>query len=63
MFHGGCITYEFEFDDGQTASLLFEADAALAMQPRGPLVDEVRSTTDGLSLCGSGAPPCADGGD
>ena len=37
------------------ASLMFDADSALAFQPRAELVDEVRRRT-GLRLCGAGAP-------
>ena len=53
-FVGGCVTYRFEFDSPQTASLLFDADAALAFQPRAELVETVRARTD-LRLCGVGA--------
>ncbi len=34
LFPGGCVTYRFEFDSAETASLLFDADSALAFQPR-----------------------------
>jgi hypothetical protein len=58
LFAGGCITYRFKFDSPQTASLLFDADGALAFQPRAELVAEVRARND-LRLCGAGA-PCPD---
>jgi hypothetical protein len=57
VFQGGCVTYRFELDAPRSAALLFDADAALAMQPRAPLVEEVQEA-NGLSLCGLGAPPC-----
>ena len=57
LFDGGCVTYEFAFDGGATASLMFDADSALAFQPRSALVAEVGDRTE-LSLCGAGAPPC-----
>jgi hypothetical protein len=58
VFPGGCVTYRFEFDSTETASLLFDADGALAFQPRAELVEFVHER-NGLSLCGAGAPPCA----
>ena len=42
VFEGGCVTYQFAFDAERSASLLFDADTALAMQPRDPLVEKVR---------------------
>jgi membrane-associated phospholipid phosphatase/tRNA A-37 threonylcarbamoyl transferase component Bud32 len=54
VFSGGCVTYEFAFDGDAGASLLFDADNALAFQPRETLVDEVRERS-GLRLCGAGA--------
>ena len=39
---------------------MFDADNALAFQPRAALVDEVRDRS-GLRLCGAGAPPCPGG--
>jgi hypothetical protein len=57
VFDGGCVTYEFNFDAEATAALMFDADSALAFQPRDALVAEVRDTT-GLRLCGRGAAPC-----
>ena len=57
-FEGGCVTYTFAFDSSANASLLFDADSALAFQPRETLVRAVRERT-GLTLCGAEAPPCA----
>ena len=58
MFPGGCVTYRFQFDSAETASLLFDADGALAFEGRGELVDVVHAR-NGLSLCGAEAPPCS----
>jgi tRNA A-37 threonylcarbamoyl transferase component Bud32 len=55
LFEGGCVTYEFAFGGGASASLIFDADNALSFQARPVLVDEVRDDT-GLGLCGAGAP-------
>ena len=55
LFDGGCVTYEFAFAGDASASLMFDADRALAFQPRMPLVDWVRDRS-GLRLCGAGAP-------
>ena len=57
-FPGGCVTYEFAFDGRASASLIFDADSALAFQPRHTLVASVREQSD-LKLCGAGAPPCS----
>jgi hypothetical protein len=54
LFVGGCITYRFKFDSPETAALLFDADGALAFQPRAELVETVRARND-LRLCGVGA--------
>jgi hypothetical protein len=61
VFEGGCITYEYAIDAPRSAALLFEADSALAMQPRLPLVEKVREDTGGLRLCGFGATTCPGG--
>jgi hypothetical protein len=58
VFSGGCVTYRFEFDSAETASLLFDADGALAFERRTELVGIVRGR-NGLSLCGADAPPCS----
>ena len=52
---GGCVTYRFAFTSPASASLLFDADTALALEPRSVLVAKVR-TDSGLRLCGAGAP-------
>jgi hypothetical protein len=57
LFPGGCVTYEFAFDSEETASLLFDADGALAFQGRAKLVETVRAR-NGLRLCGAFAPRC-----
>jgi hypothetical protein len=54
VFPGGCVTYRFSFDSQATSALLFDAESALAFQPRAALVDEVRDR-NGLRLCGAGA--------
>jgi membrane-associated phospholipid phosphatase len=60
LFDGGCVTYRFSFGGDTNASLTFEADSALAFQPRQTLVDDVAHRFD-LRLCGAGAPPCQGG--
>ena len=55
LFEGGCVTYEFAFAGDASASLMFDADQALAFQPREPLVEWVEDGS-GLSLCGAGVP-------
>jgi hypothetical protein len=59
LLPGGCVTYRFEFDSPETASLLFDVDGALAFQPRAELVATVHAR-NGLRLCGAGA-RCPDG--
>jgi membrane-associated phospholipid phosphatase/tRNA A-37 threonylcarbamoyl transferase component Bud32 len=54
LFPGGCVTYEFAFDEGADPALMFSAEQALAFEPRATLVEHVRDTT-GLDLCGAGA--------
>jgi tRNA A-37 threonylcarbamoyl transferase component Bud32 len=54
LFPGGCVTYRFAFEGPATAALMFDADRALATQPRAELVERVRSH-EGLRLCGVGA--------
>ena len=53
VFPGGCITYRFAFDGTATAALMFDADRALASQPRDEVVAAVRDR-NGLRLCGAG---------
>jgi membrane-associated phospholipid phosphatase len=52
---GGCITYQFSFAVGAAPSLAIPVDTAIAFQPRSDLVSHVRQT-EGLALCGLGAP-------
>jgi hypothetical protein len=54
LFPGGCVTYEFAFDESADPALMFSAEQALAFEPRATLVEHVRDTT-GLDLCGAGA--------
>ena len=61
LFDGGCVTYRFEFADQSDASLIHDADDALAFQQRSDVVTEVERRTGGLSLCGAGATPCIGG--
>ena len=60
LFEGGCVTYKFAFEGDASTSLMFEADQALAFEPRSDLVEWVGERTE-LSLCGASAPPCAGG--
>jgi hypothetical protein len=55
MFPGGCVTYTFALEGPESASLIFDADTALAFEPRAELVKKVRHD-NGLLLCGAGAP-------
>jgi hypothetical protein len=55
------VTYRFEFGDQSDASLIHDADDALAFQQRSEVVTEVERRTGGLSLCGAGAAPCTGG--
>jgi membrane-associated phospholipid phosphatase/tRNA A-37 threonylcarbamoyl transferase component Bud32 len=54
MFTGGCVTYRFAFANVPDPSLLFDADQALAFEPRARIVEAVRDNA-GLDLCGAGA--------
>jgi hypothetical protein len=54
---GGCITYQFSFAAGAAPSLAIFVDEAIAFEPRSVLVGSIRHS-DGLDLCGRGAPPC-----
>ena len=58
LFDGGCVVYRFAFSGEANASLMFDAESALAFQPRAELVEEVRERS-GLRLCGAEAPPCS----
>jgi membrane-associated phospholipid phosphatase len=52
-----CIIYRYDLGT-QGAAIMPLVDAALAFQPRAPLVQEIEHRS-GLVLCGAGAPPCA----
>jgi membrane-associated phospholipid phosphatase len=54
-FPGGCVTYRFAFAPGASPVLAGAADSALSFQPRSALVHYVQRT-EGLALCGRGAP-------
>jgi hypothetical protein len=54
-FPGGCVTYRFAFAPGASPVLAIAADSALSFQPRSALVHYVQRT-EGLALCGRGAP-------
>jgi hypothetical protein len=54
-FPGGCITYRFTFAPGASPTLAGAADSALSFQPRSTLVEFIQRT-EGLALCGRGAP-------
>ena len=54
-FAGGCITYQFSFIAGAAPSLAIPIDTAIAFRPRSVLVGYVQRT-EGLALCGRGAP-------
>jgi hypothetical protein len=54
-FPGGCATYRFNFAPGESPHLAEPVDGAVAFTRRATLVDYIRST-EGLALCGRGAP-------
>jgi len=54
-FPGGCATYRFEFAPGKSPLLAIPVDGAVAFWPRAKLVEYIRGT-EGLALCGRGAP-------
>jgi tRNA A-37 threonylcarbamoyl transferase component Bud32 len=54
-FAGGCVTYRFEFPAGVSPVLAGAVDTAVAFVPRSSLVRYVQQT-EGLALCGRGAP-------
>ncbi len=53
-FPGGCISYQFSFNEGAAPLLAIPVDIAIAFEPRSDLTRSVR-TTEGLALCGRGA--------
>jgi hypothetical protein len=54
-FPGGCVTYLFRFPPGVSPVLAGAADTAVSFVPRSGLVSHVQRT-EGLALCGRGAP-------
>jgi membrane-associated phospholipid phosphatase len=54
-FPGGCVTYRFSFAPGASPILADAARSALSFQPRPVLVNFIQRT-EGLPLCGRGAP-------
>ena len=54
-FPGGCATYRFSFAAGKSPLLAIPVNSAVAFVPRARLVAYIRST-EGLALCGRGAP-------
>ena len=54
-YPGGCTSYHFDFAPGASAVLAIPIDTAVGFVPREQLVDHI-ATTDGLALCGRGAP-------
>jgi tRNA A-37 threonylcarbamoyl transferase component Bud32 len=54
-FPGGCATYQFVLAPGASPALATTVDTAVAFMPRSALVGYVRRT-EGLALCGRGAP-------
>ena len=54
LFPGGCVTYEFQFNQGGSPELIFDVEEALGFVPRAQLVEHVRDL-NGLALCGAGA--------
>jgi len=57
LFPGGCVTNQFRFTTGASATLALEAQQALSFVSRSVLVEQAKEET-GLSLCGAEAPPC-----
>jgi tRNA A-37 threonylcarbamoyl transferase component Bud32 len=54
-FPGGCASYRFSFAPGASPVLADAAGSALSFQPRPALVGFIQRT-EGLALCGRGAP-------
>ena len=55
VFPGGCATYRFAFAEGASTAMVFDVDEAVSFVPRADLVAHLRET-EGLALCGRGAP-------
>ena len=54
-FPGGCVTYRFTFTPGASPGMAIPAGNTVALMPRSTLVQYVKNT-EGLTLCGQGAP-------
>jgi hypothetical protein len=54
-FPGGCVTYSFKFAPGESSVLAIPVDTAVTFIRRATLVEHIKST-EGLALCGRGAP-------
>jgi membrane-associated phospholipid phosphatase/tRNA A-37 threonylcarbamoyl transferase component Bud32 len=54
LFDGGCVTFDFDFEEGAPAALTLAADNAIDFQPRDTLVAAVEER-NGQTLCGAGA--------
>ena len=54
-FPGGCATYRISFAPGASPILADAAGSALSFQPRSVLTEFIQRT-QGLALCGRGAP-------
>jgi hypothetical protein len=58
LFTGGCVTYRLAFSRQSAPALFDQADKFLGFTTRERYVNDVRNDP-GLTLCGTGAPPCA----
>jgi hypothetical protein len=54
-FAGGCVTYRFSFARGAAPSLAIPVESAVVLKPRSALAGFIQRT-EGLALCGRGAP-------
>ncbi|HYB16136.1 MAG TPA: hypothetical protein VEF71_11780 [Streptosporangiaceae bacterium] len=54
-FPGGCVTYQYSFAPDTFPALASAAGSALSFEPRSTLVQYIKNT-EGLALCGQGAP-------
>jgi len=54
-FPGGCVTYRFTFIPGASSLLAIPVGGAASFTPRATLVQYIKNT-EGLALCGWGAP-------
>jgi hypothetical protein len=54
-FPGGCVSYRFNFTRGASSLLAIPVGSTVALMPRATLVDYIKNT-EGLALCGRGAP-------